>query len=181
MATSPLPPVPATLMLSGLALARMTDAGTLLQNSAQLTDAHSIHCDVPRDPVWCLADEAQIRQIVWNLATNGLRAMASGGRLTLCTASDEAAGEVELAVTDEGVGIAPEEIEGIFQPFHGAFTRGAGLGLSIVHRIVSDYGGEIKVTSNKGEGTTLRVRFPADVQAAGDREGRFAAKVQGAH
>ena len=41
--------------------------------------------------------------------------------------------------------------------------------MAIVHRIVSDYGGEIQVTSNKGEGTTLRVRFPADVQAAGDR------------
>ena len=159
----------------------ITDTARLLENSPELHETHVIAVDVPASPVQLQADEAQIRQIVWNLATNGLRAMASGGRLTLSTASDEAAGEVELAVTDEGVGIAPEEIEGIFQPFHGAFARGTGLGLSIVHRIVSDYGGEIQVTSNKGEGTTLRVRFPADVQAAGDRAGRFAAKMQGAH
>ena len=82
------------------------------------------------------------------------------------TAPDDDAPEVVIGVADEGVGIAPEEIDGIFQPFRGAFTRGTGLGLSIVHRIVSDYGGEIKVTSNKGEGTTVRVKFPVAVAAA---------------
>jgi signal transduction histidine kinase len=86
---------------------------------------------------------------------------------------------VVLAVADEGVGIAPEEIEGIFQPFRAAFTRGTGLGLSIVHRIVSDYGGEIKVTSNKGEGTTLRVRFPAGLEAGEQPEAHAVPSVQG--
>ena len=50
-----------------------------------------------------------------------------------------------ISVSDEGVGIAPEELDGIFQPFRGGFERGTGLGLSIVHRIVSDYGGEVQV------------------------------------
>ena len=59
---------------------------------------------------------------------------------------------VTIAVSDEGIGIAPEELEGILQPFHGGFARGTGLGLSIVHRIVSDYGGELLVTSQKGQG-----------------------------
>ena len=59
----------------------VTDAATLLQNSPELLETHAIRCDVPAEPVWCLADEAQIRQIVWNLATNGLRAMADGGAL----------------------------------------------------------------------------------------------------
>ena len=58
-----------------------------------------------------------------------------------------------IAVEDEGVGIAPDELDGIFQPFRGAFARGTGLGLSIVHRIVSDYGGEVHVTSQRGDGT----------------------------
>ena len=58
----------------------VTDAATLLQNSPELLETHSVRCDVPAEPVWCLADEAQIRQIVWNLATNGLRAMAGGRR-----------------------------------------------------------------------------------------------------
>jgi two-component system, NtrC family, sensor histidine kinase PilS len=157
----------------------ITDTARLLENSSELHETHVIAVDIPVAPVQLQADEAQIRQIIWNLATNGLRAMPDGGRLTLSAASDDHAGEVLLAVSDEGVGIAAEEIEGIFQPFHGAFTRGTGLGLSIVHRIVTDYGGEIKVTSNKGEGTTLRVRFPAEVQAGGQPDGRAASTLQG--
>ena len=49
---------------------------------------------------------------------------------------------------------------GIFQPFRGAFFKGSGLGLSIVHRIVNDYNGEIQVTSERGQGTTVTVRLP---------------------
>jgi two-component system sensor histidine kinase PilS (NtrC family) len=144
----------------------ITDTARLLENSSELHETHDIAVDVPDSAVLLRADEAQIRQIVWNLATNGLRAMPAGGRLTLSVAYAEGnARYVVLAVADEGVGIAPDEIEGIFQPFRAAFTRGTGLGLSIVHRIVSDYGGEIKVTSNKGKGTTLRVRFPAGLEA----------------
>jgi two-component system sensor histidine kinase PilS (NtrC family) len=141
----------------------ITDTARLLENSPELHDTHSIAVAVPKDRVAFLADEGQIRQIVWNLATNGLRAMPSGGRLTLSVSNDHDASHVAIAVSDEGVGIAPEELDGIFQPFRGAFTRGAGLGLSIVHRIVSDYGGEIGVTSTKGKGTTVRVQFPVAV------------------
>ena len=57
----------------------ISDTAALLQNSPELTDAHEIVVDVPEQPVWCMADEAQIRQIVWNLATNGLRAMPTAG------------------------------------------------------------------------------------------------------
>jgi two-component system, NtrC family, sensor histidine kinase PilS len=148
----------------------LTDAGTLLQNSPERIESHRIQCDVPADPVWCLADEAQIRQIVWNLATNGLRAMPDGGRLTL-TASRAAAGAgkramVTIAVSDEGIGIDPADLDGILQPFHGGFARGTGLGLSIVHRIVSDYGGELLMTSQRGKGTTVTVKLPSADEAA---------------
>jgi two-component system sensor histidine kinase PilS (NtrC family) len=141
----------------------ITDTARLLENSPELHETHSIAVDVPNDDVTLRADEGQIRQIVWNLATNGLRAMPSGGRLTLSVANDTRGSHVAIAVSDEGVGIAPDELDGIFQPFRGAFSRGTGLGLSIVHRIVSDYGGEIGVTSTKGKGTTVRVQFPIGV------------------
>jgi signal transduction histidine kinase len=102
--------------------------------------------------------------VIWNLASNGLRAMPDGGRLRLSVATQPAdgarPGAVLLAVEDEGVGIAPEELDGIFQPFRGGFARGTGLGLSIVHRIVSDYGGEVQVTSQPGAGTVVTVRLP---------------------
>jgi two-component system sensor histidine kinase PilS (NtrC family) len=145
----------------------ITDTATLLQNSAERAEAHRIAVEVPTDPVTLQADEGQLRQIVWNLATNGLRAMPDGGTLTLAvTPPADDSPHVVISVSDEGVGIAPEELEEIFQPFRGGFERGTGLGLAMVHRIVSDYSGEVKVNSTKGAGTTVLVRFPAAAGAA---------------
>ena len=134
------------------------DTAALLRNSTELKESHRLEVDVPPAPVIFEADEAQVKQIVWNLATNGLRAMPDGGRLRLSTSAN-GHGAV-IAVKDEGVGITREELDGIFQPFRGAFFKGSGLGLSIVHRIVSDYGGEIQVTSDAGQGTTVTIRLP---------------------
>ena len=140
----------------------ITDTAQLLQNSSELSEAHEIAVSVPESDVTYQADEGQIRQVVWNLATNGLRAMPNGGQLRLSVERIETdgAGELVIAVEDQGVGIPPEELDGIFQPFRGAFIRGTGLGLSIVHRIVSDYGGEVQVTSQAGRGTTVAVKLP---------------------
>ena len=83
--------------------------------------------------------------------------------LTLALAASGASGvdgEVRIEVRDQGMGIAPEDLDGIFQPFRAGFTRGTGLGLSIVQRIVADYGGEIRVSSRRGEGTTIQVCLP---------------------
>jgi len=122
----------------------LQDAATLLRNSAEVRPDHVIDVEVPVDPVWCEADENQIRQVVWNLATNGLRAMSSGGRLRLAVSSERAPDgdeSVVLSIQDEGCGIAPEDLDGIFQPFRSSFERGTGLGLAIVHRVVTDYNG----------------------------------------
>jgi two-component system sensor histidine kinase PilS (NtrC family) len=146
----------------------ITDTARLLENNAEVTERHAIEVDVPADPLVYCADEAQIRQVVWNLATNGLRAMPRGGRLRLGvrrTAEGEH-GAVVLAVEDEGVGIAPEDLDGIFQPFRGGFGQGTGLGLSIVHRIASDYRGEVRVKSRQGRGTTVEVVLPLEAAGA---------------
>jgi two-component system, NtrC family, sensor histidine kinase PilS len=139
----------------------LNDAALLLRNSAEVREGHEVAVDVPDDPLWYEADEGQIKQIVWNLATNGLRAMPEGGRLRLGAAADRPGEGVTLTVEDEGVGIPPEEIDSLFQPFHGSFAKGTGLGLAIVHRIVTDYSGEVRVTSRPGAGTTFSVRLPA--------------------
>ena len=142
----------------------LTDTARLLENSADVSEQHSIVVVVPEEPVVYHADEAQIRQIVWNLATNGLRAMPSGGQLRLRVQATAGAGggptEMVMGVDDEGVGIAPEDLDGIFQPFRGGFANGTGLGLSIVHRIASDYGGEVRVSSQQGKGTSVEVALP---------------------
>ncbi len=139
----------------------MNDAALLLRNSADVHDEHEILVDVPGSELWYEADEGQIKQIVWNLATNGLRAMPDGGRLHLIGAYEPASAGVVLTVRDEGVGIPPEELDRLFQPFHGTFAQGSGLGLAIVHRIVSDYNGEISVSSQPGAGTSVSVHLPA--------------------
>jgi signal transduction histidine kinase len=148
----------------------LNDTAMLLRNSTEVQEGHLIEVHVPAAEVTFEADENQIKQIVWNLATNGLRAMRSGGRLTLRAriepSADADADSVVLEVGDEGVGIPAEELDSIFQPFRGSFAKGTGLGLAIVHRIVSDYSGEIQVSSTPGQGTTVQVRLPMRVTAA---------------
>jgi two-component system sensor histidine kinase PilS (NtrC family) len=139
----------------------LNDAALLLRNSAEVCEEHVIEVDVPAQELWYEADEGQIKQIVWNLATNGLRAMPAGGHLRLTAALEPSSDGVVLTVHDEGVGIPAEELDSLFQPFHGRFAKGSGLGLAIVHRIVSDYNGEIRVSSHAGEGTSVSVRLPA--------------------
>jgi len=135
----------------------------LLRNSPEVDDGHQIEMHVGDHEVKVDADEGQIRQIIWNLATNGLRAMPKGGvlRLSAVLEPGTTGGLAVLQVEDEGVGIAPDDVDLIFQPFRGSFGKGTGLGLAIVHRIVTDYGGQIDVKPRAGGGTVFRVAFPA--------------------
>jgi two-component system sensor histidine kinase PilS (NtrC family) len=144
----------------------LNDAALLLRNSADVHERHEIAVDVPATELWYEADEGQIKQIVWNLATNGLRAMPQGGRLQLVGSYEPSSDGVVLTVRDEGIGIPAAELDSLFQPFHGTFAKGSGLGLAIVHRIVADYHGEIQVSSLEGRGTTVSVRLPAQTAVA---------------
>jgi signal transduction histidine kinase len=96
----------------------------------------------------------------------------------------DASGAMLLTVQDQGCGIAPEDLDGIFQPFKSSFDKGTGLGLAIVHRIVTDYDGTIHVSSQVGAGTTVTVRIPirgaisvVDVSATEPTERQRAATV----
>jgi two-component system sensor histidine kinase PilS (NtrC family) len=144
----------------------LSDTALLLRNSAEAGEGHVIDVELPPDALWFEADEGQIKQIVWNLATNGLRAMPNGGRLRIVGAFEPSSDGVVLTVHDEGVGIAAGDLDGLFQPFRGSFAKGSGLGLAIVHRIVTDYSGEIQVSSQPGSGTTVSVRLPARAAVA---------------
>jgi two-component system sensor histidine kinase PilS (NtrC family) len=151
----------------------LRDTVMLLRNSPDVLPAHDIVVDAPDQGLIVDADDAQMRQVIWNLATNGLRAMPDGGRLLLRAAPDWDAGtEAALVeVADQGVGIDPTQLDGLFQPFRGSFARGSGLGLAIVHRIVSDHGGEIRVESEIGVGTRVLVRLPGRVgEVVGSRQ-----------
>ena len=142
----------------------INDACLLLRHSAEFGERHRLEVATP-ELVEIEADENQVRQIIWNLATNGLHAMPDGGGLRLSVATEPDGGAL-LSVADDGVGIPESEIDGMFQPFSGSFGTGTGLGLAIVHRIVSDYGGEVRVHSQQGVGTTVEVRLPAQGKPA---------------
>ena len=140
----------------------LSDAATLLRNSPDLKAGHKVMVDGPSDGLVVDADEHQVRQVVWNLATNGLRAMPAGGTLRLVAhPPTQADAHVGLSVVDEGVGIPHEQLDTLFQPFHGSFGQGSGLGLAIVHRIVQDHRGEVVVESEVGRGTEVTVRLPS--------------------
>jgi two-component system sensor histidine kinase PilS (NtrC family) len=145
----------------------VTDAAALLENRPEY--ASRLRIVASPGPGGCVirADENQVRQVVWNLATNGLKAMPGRGTLTLAV-ERAGAGRVALSVRDEGIGIAARDLDRVFEPFRTGFAGGVGLGLSIVHRIVTDAGGSIDVDSAPGAGTTVRVSWPAadDMEAA---------------
>ena len=84
--------------------------------------------------------------------------MPEGGDLTIVAAARD--GYLRLAFTDTGIGIAPEEKDRIFDPFHTTRAEGSGLGLSIVHRIVDAHNGFITAESEPGKGSTFIVGLP---------------------
>jgi len=156
---------PQPLLARAVDLMRLLDdTATLLRNSPEVLPSHRITVDGPDGDLILEADEGQVKQVIWNLATNGLRAMPDGGELVLrarLQLSAEGEDDAALEVVDHGVGIRPEQLDFLFQPFNGSFARGTGLGLAIVHRIVSDHGGEVDVQSQVGQGTTVLVTLPA--------------------
>ena len=147
------------------------ETAMLLRNSPEVEAGHTVDVDLSADPVMISADENQIRQIIWNLATNGVRAMPSGGTLRLSALNEPSAKgrSAVLLVEDEGVGIPPEDRDAIFQPFRGGFGKGTGLGLAIVYRIITDYGGQIEVRPRQ-VGTTFRVTFPERTDLRSERQ-----------
>ena len=144
--------------------------------SAKLPPNVTLHAKLHAGAAAMLGDATQVHQVLMNLATNAIQAMPSGGTLrvsldtvridaaraptigTLVAAADYLA----LKVADTGTGIAPQIVERIFDPF---FTTkevgtGTGLGLSLVHGIVTELGGAIDVASTLGAGSTFTVYLP---------------------
>jgi len=127
-------------------------------------------------PLWVIdADRTQIEQVLLNLYVNAWQSMPSGGTLYLKTENvelshDEAEAHqvtpgrfVRITVRDTGMGMDNETLERIFEPFFTSkeMGRGTGLGLASVYGIVKNHGGFISVESEKGEGATFCLHFPA--------------------
>lgn len=111
-----------------------------------------------------LLDEGLCEQVFINLGLNAYEAMESGAgtlRVTIAPGTSEGRSGVEIKMEDTGPGVPAEIREKIFDPFMTTKRTGAGLGLSIVSKIVDDHGGTIRVSSEPGKGACFRVFFPS--------------------
>lgn len=105
-----------------------------------------------------LGDEEQLAQVILNLSINAVQAMPQGGEIRLT--AREAQGGVQIEVQDQGTGIEEPHLDRVFDPFFTTKETGTGLGLSVVHRIVSQHGGTVSARRNADRGMTFSVFLP---------------------
>lgn len=118
----------------------------------------TVRLEIPPDLPLLNCDPELFRNCLFNFITNAAQSMPAGGVITLGAALTD--GFFRLTFQDEGEGIAPEDIEKIFQPYFTTKEVGIGLGLAITERIIKEHGGEISVTSSPGAGTRFTVSLP---------------------
>jgi two-component system, NtrC family, sensor histidine kinase AtoS len=105
------------------------------------------------------ADGDALKQALLNLLINSIQAMPNGGTVVV-SVRPEGDGEVSIKVADDGVGVAPDDIDKVFDPFFSTKPTGTGLGLAMVHRIVDAHRGTITFDSRLGQGTQVEIRLP---------------------
>lgn len=154
-----------------------TDLHKLVAETAQICQPTarakgvSTHLDLDADtPQWLRLDATRFRQVLMNLLSNAIKFTASGGDVRLTVAFRTP--EIQVRISDTGVGIAAEDLEQIFQPFKQAEegarrgASGTGLGLAICRHIVTQMDGELTVESQVEQGSTFAITFNADLCAA---------------
>jgi two-component system sensor histidine kinase PilS (NtrC family) len=148
--------------------ALLAEGVELLLNSEEVRPGHRLVADLVPDSVTLFADPDQIGQVFWNLARNAIQAMPDGGELRVVGRLDGDRYRIEFR--DTGNGMTAEERERLFLPFKSFFGRSLGLGMPIVSRIVEMHGGEIRVDSQPGRGTTITVELPTHPPAPESEE-----------
>lgn len=108
-----------------------------------------------------MVDEDELRQVLVNLMENACQAMTSGGTLTVGTKAQ--GDQVQIDISDTGCGIPQEHLNKIFAPFFTTKSRGTGLGLAVVKKVIDRHNGSIDVESKVGEGTAFHIRLPIKI------------------
>ncbi|MBA3717711.1 MAG: GAF domain-containing protein [Actinobacteria bacterium] len=148
-----------------------TDLHTLVADVVATADAtalngHEFVLELPDEPLVAQADDEKLRQALVNLVDNAVKYSPGGGRVVISVRRKNETGTVEVAVTDEGVGIPQAEQELIFSKFYrradlaGQEGMGAGLGLFIAEGLLSAMGGSIRVSSVEGQGSSFAFELP---------------------
>ena len=114
--------------------------------------------DLPSSTPAVAIDRAQMEQVFFNLMKNALEAMKDGGEMAIAMVHDDTS--VSVVFRDSGAGMSDKTLARLFEPYRTTKRTGTGLGLMISKRIVAAHGGEIRVASEEGKGTTFTVRLP---------------------
>jgi two-component system sensor histidine kinase AtoS len=124
-------------------------------------DAQSIGIELDLDPLlpYIEADGEQLKQVLLNLIINACQAIPDKGIITVSTEM-ESRDRMVAHVKDTGTGIAPENLERIYDPFFSTKPAGTGLGLAVVQRILNGHRGGIEITSEPGSGTDVKISLP---------------------
>jgi len=159
-------------------VAILRESMTLLESAAKAKNIR-LESKIDFEPVTVNGDPIRLYQILWNLISNAIQFTPSEGRVALHVHSTGR--QVEIRVVDSGLGIAPEFLPHIFEPFaqETGGQKGLGLGLAIVRQLVAAHDGHINVTSpGVGLGTTFTLLLPvANAEAGG--EARASTKLMG--
>ncbi|MGA2193359.1 MAG: ATP-binding protein [Nitrospirota bacterium] len=138
------------------------DSMKLVQNMLDINKIE-VKLDLKKKLPPVFIDEPQIQQVLVNLIVNAAQAMPEGGWLNISSKFDKEKGQVRICVSDTGMGIPPEYIPHVFDPFFSTKgVGGTGLGLSVSYGIIKNHNGSIRVDSGIGTGTTFVVEFPAN-------------------
>ena len=138
------------------AVAWLMRSDTIMRNVSMSLDLAS---DLPN----ARGDRVQLQQVVLNLVLNGLEAMRephAGTRTLVIRTARDVAGAVRVTVQDSGPGIAPKDLGHIFEPLYTTKREGLGMGLAIVHTIISAHGGTVGAENNRDGGASFRVTLP---------------------
>ncbi len=136
-----------------------------IESAAQAAEV-TLECHPPDDLPWVRADERRLHQALSQLLSNAVKFTAAGGVVRV-RAEPDADGGLRLSVADTGIGIPPAELERVFEPFtqlDDTLSRrygGTGLGLYTARAIVAAQGGEIRLSSQQGVGTTAEIIIPS--------------------
>jgi signal transduction histidine kinase len=136
---------------------------TLLENDPRAAQVHIIR-DFGVTRALAMIDANRMKQVFWNLCDNAMRAMTSGGTLRIGVHSNHE--YLRLTFKDSGIGLEPQQLEKIFEPFQSRFEGGTGLGLALVYQIVHAHKGTINVVSKRHEGAEFTILIPAVETAA---------------
>lgn len=139
-------------------LDRLIDDVLQLLHPKAIMMGHDLIPHFPSSPVMIEADAEQLKQVFINLLQNGLESLHDKGAVKVRW--KEMRDRISIRIQDSGSGIQPEHMSRIFDPFFTTKGEGTGMGLSICHRIISEHGGQIHVTSQPGRGTTFNIHLP---------------------